>query len=301
MRYTKLKVGFTIIVALIVLFGGVFWVKNYNPLTRKITLTILFENGRMITAGDPVIMSGIRVGEVTNVSLDENNHALVRFYMNYARLSPGTRFTIADVGLMGDKALVIEPGIEPGELNPNVIQQGTTQPDMSTLIANAGEMMDRFDRITAEFEKNVDFGKLAASFDSTVMKMNEAVTLYRDLAAENRKPIRNTIANLEATTGELKTLVANTDQKLDQAVTSFQRTSDNMSRFIDSLQGFPALADTMTAYLGTGKGTLGLLMKSDQLYNELRQTNADLDAFIRDIRENPGKYTKDIEFRLRLF
>ena len=42
--FTKLKVGFTTILAIIILFGGFLWVKNYNPVKKKIkmTATILF-------------------------------------------------------------------------------------------------------------------------------------------------------------------------------------------------------------------------------------------------------------------
>ena len=70
--FTKMKVGFTTILALTMLFGGILWVKNYNPATKKIRLAVIFDNGRDIYNGDPVKISGIKIGEVTEISLTED-------------------------------------------------------------------------------------------------------------------------------------------------------------------------------------------------------------------------------------
>ena len=115
--FTKFKVGFATLIALVALFGGTLWVKNYNPATKKMRMEVEFVDGSGVTGGDPVHMSGIKIGEITNVSLSGNNTALIRFYADYIKLSPDTEFIIDDIGLMGDKALVIVPGKMDGELD----------------------------------------------------------------------------------------------------------------------------------------------------------------------------------------
>jgi len=115
--YTKLKVGFTILFAFVILIGGFLWVKNYNPMVKKVNASVVFNNGRGITGGDPVLMSGVRIGEVTGVKLSPDNRALITYYINYVKLGADTKFVIEDVGLMGDKALVIKPGTQSAELD----------------------------------------------------------------------------------------------------------------------------------------------------------------------------------------
>jgi len=39
-----------------------------------------------------------------------------------------------------------------------------------------------------------------------------------------------------------------------------------------------------------GDGSVGKLLKSDELYEEIRATNQALKALIQDINENPKKY-----------
>ena len=123
---TKLKVGFTSILAVVVLVGGIFWVKQYNPMVGRVTMTVAFDDGRGIYAGDPVKVSGIKVGEVVGTSLGDDNRALITFSIrDDIRLAADTRFLIRDVGLMGDMMIIIEPGASPEEIEQRVMQMVT--------------------------------------------------------------------------------------------------------------------------------------------------------------------------------
>jgi len=298
---TTLKVGITTILALIILFAGVFWVKNYNPAEKKIRITVMFDNGKGIYNGDSATISGIKIGEVTRVSLSENKKALIEFYIKYVKLSPDTAFEINDVGLMGDKVLVIIPGEEDGELDPDVIHKGRESSDLKSLVAKAGNVLQKLDRISDKLDNDLDIAKIETEFENTFDKIQEAVDIYKELALENKEPLKKSLANLDASTSGLKTFIEKNDNKLEQAIESFLQTTDKLSLFIDDMQTFSALVDTVAEYMNSGDGTLGNLIKSDDLYEELRHTNAAIDSFISDFKRNPGKYTKDMKFKLRLF
>ena len=298
--FTKLKVGITTLIAIIILFGGILWVKNYNPAKRKLILTVEFVDGRGITGGDVVQMSGINVGEITRVSLSENNTALVKFYMNYTILNPDCIFTIKDVGLMGDKALVIMPGTESGELDPDVIQKGRGGSDLGNLIANADKILQKLDSISGKIDNNIDIAKLSSDFGETLDKFNEAIAAYKDLANETKNPLNRSLKNLEASSTGLKNFIEKNDNKLEQTIESLQKTSEKISLFIDEIQNLSTVVDTLAIFMESD-GTFSRLIRYDDLYEELRQTNANIDSFITDFKQNPGKYTKDMKFKLRLF
>ena len=301
MSASKLKVGITTIIALVLLFGGIFWVKSFNPAKKKLYLTVSFADGRAITGGDPVQISGIKIGEVSGIALDESHRALVSFWMNYTRLGPDTRFTIVDVGLMGDKALVIEPGAAPGEIDPDIIHEGVASADLGVLIATAGSILDRLESITARIDDNLDLAALAAGFDSTLGRFNSAIDLYAQLAHDTREPLDRTLDNLETASEGMQRFVTGNDDRLAEAIDSFRTTSDRMSALLDGVQGLPAVVDTLSHYVTSGEGTLGRLVKTDELYEELRRTNAAIDSFVVDFKRDPGKYTKDMNFKIRLF
>ena len=299
--FSKLKVGLTTLLACIILFGGVLWIKNYNPAVKKLKLTVEFNDGGGIVPGDPVEISGIKVGEVTDVSLSENNLALVGFYMNYAKLSPDCTFTIKDVGFMGDKALMIIPGKESGELNPDKIHKGTRGADIGTLMSQADSILRKLSNISEKIDNDLDITKLSNDFGQTLYKLQNAIDIYEQMAIENKEPLKKSIKNLEVSTTEMKNFITQNDDKFEQAIESFQKTSDKMASFIEDMHNLSTVVDTIAVYMNSGEGTLARLLKYDDLYEELRHTNANIDSFITDFKRNPGKYTKDMKFKVRLF
>jgi len=300
--YTKVKVGITSFIAIFLLFAGVFWVKEFNPAVKKLRFTVVFVNGERIASGDPIILSGIKVGEVSGVSLTQDNKAAIELYITKkVSLLDDCKFTIEDVGLMGDKALVITPGTSTVPLDVNKVYSGTDASGMSDLIANADMVLQRLSSFADKLDKDVDLAKLADSFNQTLEKMQNAVTEYEKVAHENREPLKKSIDNFNEASREIRDFVHSNDSRLVLAIDSFQKTTDKISVALDNFNNLSTLIDTVSVYMDAGEGTLARLIKSDELYEELRQTNANLDSFVTDFKCNPGKYTKDMKFKIRLF
>ena len=68
-------------------------------------------------------------------------------------------------------------------------------------------------------------------------------------------------------------------KELNKAVKGPSEKIENLAERLDSL-----------TVLMTGDGTMGKLMRSDDLYEEVRQTNQALKSLIEDIEQNPKKY-----------
>ncbi len=299
---TKLKVGITSFISIFILFAGILWVKEYNPMIKRESITVLFNDARGITAGDPVNLSGIKVGEVTAVNLNEDNRALVEFSVTKdLRLHSDCVFTIKDVGLMGDKAVIINPGNASDELDSSIIHRGTESSGLDDLITRADEVIQKLSRISGKIANDLDIMKLTQSFEQTFNKIQQAIAIYEDIAQENREPLKKSISGLDESAQELKHFIRNSDDRFGVALESFKRTSDKISHALDTIENLSTVVDTLSAYMVSGEGTLGKLVKSGELYEELRQTNASIDSFITDFRLNPGKYTKDMKFKIRLF
>ena len=69
----------------------------------------------------------------------------------------------------------------------------------------------------------------------------------------------------------------------------FSGTAGNLNRLAVRLDTFVQLVDT--------NSTAGKLIRSDSLYDELRQTNAEIKGLIADIKAHPEKYVK-VKFSL---
>ena len=302
LSYTKLKVGIISILALVILFGGTSWIKQYKPMTKKVKITVLFTDAKGITTGDPVTMSGVKIGEVTNINLNSDNKALVEFYnFKGVSLSSDCAFIIKDVGLMGDKMLVVIPGLDNSDIDINKIQVGTKYTDLSDLVDGAHDVITKLNRISSRLDKDLDIAKLTRSFEQTFDKFNQAITVYEEIARDTHEPIVKSIKSFEASANEMRQFLKKNDNRFERAVESFQKTSEKISLAFDSIEKFSTIVDTLSAYMESGEGTLAKLVKTDELHEELRRTSASIDSFITDFKLNPGKYTKDMKFKIRLF
>ncbi len=299
---TKIKVGVTSILAVVIFFGGILWVKQYNPMVGRTTLHVAFDDARGIYAGDPVTISGIKVGEIEDVSLGEHNEAHVSFSVpTTIRIPADTKFMIEDVGMMGDKMLVIEPGESSGTIDPSLVHRGSGGSGLGDLLTAAGEVLFNLRAITKKLDNDLDLAGLTGSFEETLDKMREAVDVYQAIAQENREPLKSSIGSLESSAQELEQFIATNDDRFAEALASFRRTSDRITVALDEFENLSTVVDTLSRYMESGEGTLGKLVKSDDLYDELRRTNAHIDSFVTDFKRNPGKYTKDMQFKIRLF
>jgi len=75
----------------------------------------------------------------------------------------------------------------------------------------------------------------------------------------------------------------------DDISKSMQRLSDMVKRPVDRIEIMVTRLDSLSM-LVKGDGSVGKLLKSDELYEEIRATNQALRELIQDINENPKKY-----------
>lgn len=299
---TPLKVGIVSILAIVILFGGILWVKNSNPLTKKTQLSVIFPNAEQLAPGDPVVLSGIKISEIDKVSLNNQNKATIEFKIpSDIILKSDASFSIEDIGLMGDKSLVITPGSEESILNTQNTILGTESYGMSAMMKNSSKIIARLDSITAKIDKDLDLKKISDTFKETANKIHTVLSVYENIAKENRTSLNRSIENANMTAVDIRSFIKKYDTRLDATLSNFEKTSDKISDSMDSLENVSSIVDTISIYLNNGDGTFAKFVKSEELYNELRTTNANLDSLIKDFKKNPGKYTKDMKVKLRLF
>ena len=202
---------------------------------------------------------------------------------------------------MGDKALVITPGTDTTELDISKVHNGTESFDINDLIVNAGTVIQKLNTLSTKIDNDLDIHKLTKSFEQTFQKIQQAIDIYENIAKNSREPIEKSLESITTTSEKLKHFIEKNDENFENVLKSFQKTSEKISLSLDKIDTISIVIDTLSTYLKEDEGTLGKLIKSDDLYEELRRTNANIDSFITDFRLNPGKYTKDMKFKVRLF
>ena len=80
--------------------------------------------------------------------------------------------------------------------------------------------------------------------------------------------------------------MANLSNITDKAARlDFEQTMNKVNTTMSDFQN-------ITSKINSGKGSIGLLLNDEELYNNLNNASKEMDNLMKDVKEKPGKYIK---------
>src|SRR3972149_5127187 len=109
-RSVELRVGIVIVLTLALLIWGITWLKGWKFNQERYDVGVLFPNVGILNVGDPVSVSGVEKGKVKKIELYAGD-VLVTFALTKdVKLKKDAKFTIMNVGLMGERLVDVKTG-----------------------------------------------------------------------------------------------------------------------------------------------------------------------------------------------
>ncbi len=306
----KFSVGAVIIVALIIAIIALLMVGNDKGVfgKRYELRTQMLQTGGLEN-GAPVQLSGVRVGNVSDVFFVQNDAGSTMVEVHF-QVKPDvkeiirndSRTFIGTLGLLGDKYL----GITPGSPSEAIAQPGSYLPadapiDFERVIQNSIGVIDDFKvsaKNLAHISARIDSGK------GTLGMLVNSSKMYTDITdlLTTIDNIGNKIENNEGTMGKLFN-----DEKLYNSMTI---ALDNLSATLDTfeqsegtlkllmtdpelynhIKGTLSKVDTLLYRIQEGEGTAGEMISNRELYEKLNTTVDEVNVLLGDFMENPRKY-----------
>jgi phospholipid/cholesterol/gamma-HCH transport system substrate-binding protein len=315
---TSAKVGLTVLVALAVLAGAYIILQGGGPFRRTYELSVQFENAQGIAQGTEVRLSGVRIGEVIEVSLAPNRRANIKMeierqYRN--AVTPRDTVTIATGGLLPTPYIEIIPRPMGAAPSPGVLQ-GKSAVTTDDLLRRFNELMPEAQRlvisltsVSDSLNRLVGDPAAAQSLKNTAANLEAASargkSLVANLEAASERG-QDFVGNLDAVSREGRPRIARAVGNLELASRNFERTSallhqtlaenrpqvgqtlENLSEAMASLQ---ALLEDVRGALGDEdlkKGLNDTLAQLKETMANLRQTTANLAEATGSVRDLTG-------------
>ncbi|GAB3235380.1 MlaD family protein [Hymenobacter seoulensis] len=293
----EIKVALLGIVAVALLVVGFNFLKGSNLLSSDRTYYAKYDNVDGLTIGNPVILNGIKVGQVKEMSLlpEEGNRVKVAVELQKGVTVGDSTVASLSGSLLGSKTITLFLG-----KNTKVYEGG--QELKSYTVAS----------ITDAFQAKAL--PVLGTVDSTLIKVNSF------LSKDAKVSLQATLVNAQGSTEALKNLLLMNQRNINQITTNmarltsdlnktsakFDRIASNFALLSDSLKNAPVgpamrkLNATMTEAQSTmttlnrsltdQKGSLGKLISDTLLYNNLNATAASSNTLIKDLQANPKRY-----------
>ncbi len=284
-------------VALVALAVGFNFLRGSNLLSNDRTYYAIYPKVDGLNVGAPVILNGIKIGQVKNLELQPDNNNAVRVSLELEKgVEVGDSTTAGLSGsLLGSKTITLVLGKDSRKFSGGETLKTKVAVSITDVVqARATVLLDTLNSTLAHI--NGFLNKDAqTNIQGTLVGARQSTQALQNLIAANQANINQITRNLAQMSAALNKSTA----KLDRIANNFTQLSDSLKtapvgpalRNLNStlVEAQTSLKGVSTA-LNDKKGSLGKLINDTLLYNNLNATAASSNALITDMKANPKRY-----------
>ncbi len=289
----ELKAGAILVVTVIVFVWGFSFLKGRNLLKPADTYYVVYDRVDGLNESDPVKVQGYRVGLVSDMRLGSGmKEVIVKITVDAGHKIPrNTVARIYSTDFMGTKAIELDIGDHTQYCSPGDTLNAAIEPEIAEEIrTHLLPLKNSLEDLTASADSVLKTFHLMFDED------------FRDNFSKTVEKTSKTVESLQRSVYSVDTLITGDQNRLYNIVSNLDSASGNISAVSDSL----AAADLMLAVgrlnallessgeliekVNRGEGSIGQLVKDEQMYRNLDSAAKNLDSLLIDLRENPGKY-----------
>jgi len=298
-RRDEVLVGIFLTVAAAIALLGTLWLVR-GGLSSGYPLYARFAWGQNLKPGQPVLLAGVNVGAVADVTLRDDGFLDVVLRVNDdVKVPKNSVASVKPVGIFGDAAIALTPkGPSPVSYSRgDTVTVGPSDTDIQAI-------MNRVDSIGATVQtmtKAINADLIASGGIKDMRRSLANAARLTDAAAQLSVQLTRIAAeqnrNLTATFASLQRAASAVDSaKIDSTLRNFQTSSASLTRIAANLDSTSRHANNLIAGLERGEGTAGKLLRDTLLYRDLRGLVTQADSVMADLKANPKKY-----INLRIF
>jgi phospholipid/cholesterol/gamma-HCH transport system substrate-binding protein len=288
---TNLKVGAAVLFGLLVLIFGSLWGQDMLRAGKTHKIIVVFESGFGLSTGDPVLIAGVKKGQVSDIRLTPDNMVAVEMRLdNDIQLFTTSLFTIESEGLIGSRFINVTANPGGTVLAPTDTLFGGNAASLNDIFRNVQRLSIRVEELIGSIQAVMTDEDVRQKISNTYDNFNQTINLLNQVVVDNQDMVRQSIENLGSVVSNVNQALVNNMDDFEGALQSIKSAGDQFTRAtttVDSLSG--ALRDLVVRFV-EGQGTIWRMTESDSLYIQMMTTFAHLDSLITDIKENPKKY-----------
>ncbi|HHO75486.1 MAG TPA: MCE family protein [Deltaproteobacteria bacterium] len=204
------------------------------------TMTMVFSSVEGLKRGSPLELAGVDVGTVTGISLNKDYSAVVTAAIyDDIRLPINSSASIATKGVLGDKIIILTPGVSENTIKPGGnLARTTVPPSVDHILMQIGELAENLAELT---------GALNSTFG-------------------DEDALRNIINNISRFSEDSAALVSQNQENISVTISQLREITDNFAMVSQDLAGTSADFGEIIGKINSGNGTMGRLINDEALY-----------------------------------
>ncbi|MFA6468715.1 MAG: MlaD family protein [Bacteroidota bacterium] len=290
------KIGIAVFLATIVLVGGIIFMKGVDFRSQEYRITLFYSNVNGLTEGSPITIAGLNIGKVQDMRLAGNVIAVGIAVDNKVNISKDSKAFIKSSSIMGGKQIALVPGIAPEILKDGDTLTGAYEADLteltSTLSPISSNVLGILERVNTTFDEPT-----RRNIQAILLELNFAARELRQVVQRQGGHLDYAVGNFSTFSDDmsrfakrLDTIAVTQKGNIDDGITSIRVTAKTMEEASGKFRDASSSIDNVFKKLDKGDGTLGRLMRDDRLYVHLDSLILNINALVKDLKDNPKKY-----------
>ena len=294
----SIRVALFVIAAIVVFYLGANFLKGIDTFSKKTYYYTVSDKTAGLNVGSLVVVNGYPVGKITNISMISDNpfKVCMEFFIKEKVNIPtdsrveitGNPLSSTVLSLVLGNALTYKTA---KDTLPYLSTSASMFDDIGAILLKVNTALTSLDTIALSLKNVLVHENGSQDIAMSLSHLRNIMTEADRLVGANRVKIDKMIANL---TEFSKTLNENSP-RLHSIMENFDQISDSLAKadlaaVIKNVNKTMEDIHTIVNKINSGQGDIGQLLNNDTLYRNLESTTYNLNALMKDIKENPKRY-----------
>jgi len=191
--------------------------------------------------------------------------------------------------MVGEKFIDIRPGTSPNFLKDGDSLQGKSVSDFSDLTGSAEGLMLQAEELLGNIKiafENIFDARGQADLKETIAHLRGLSTTLNN----NSNHIAKALANIDSLSTSLNEILTARRGEVESSIKNFSEASNRLEGLTNKMDKSMTSVQSLLAKIENEEGSVGKVIASDDLYNDLRHLTAELDTLVQDLKKRPQKY-----------
>ncbi len=288
------KVGIFATVALVLLGYFILRIEDLNLLRKGETrIEAAFDSVAGLDDKAAVRVAGVRVGRVDGIRLEADRAYASLLLERPVDLRQGATATIANMGLLGDKYVELDPGpVDAMPLSPPIVLPGSTPVGWDDAMARLNDIS----LAVGEALEAMDPETTGATVKNLVRSLESTTETIRAMVLANQAQIAGTVANFERFSLALAEELPRISQQTADVLTTIETMlAENRGDARGAMSQLAAASESLRSTLedfegvsdkiARGEGTIGKLLNSEEAHQQLVATLDSVESGVSQLSE----------------
>jgi phospholipid/cholesterol/gamma-HCH transport system substrate-binding protein len=282
----EVTVGLLVVVALVIIVIGLAFLSGKSLFgNRTMAFGVRLENVSGLVEGDPVHISGVRVGRVAGIQLRGVEDVVIQLEIaRSVRPRVDARVFVRPLDAFGAMFVDYFPGQSDEALADGQVLSGHRDLPLTEL---AGAMADQAGTVLTGAGAVLS-QQTADQIQATLVAAQRALNVMADAGGPIGRDATAAISSLAVATHRLDSLLTSPD--LARAVAQLDEVTENLNEMVVGLGDATRGLATIMAKIESDSGSLGRMVNDTTMYAEVVRLTSSLRLLLDDMRERPQRY-----------